>query len=94
MLKKMKIRAKLLLLAFIPILGAILVTALAASSIYGASGDMRKALYEEGLAGMELILNADRDLYQGMSHYQEIGRSGLPRERKQELLASFESEAA
>ncbi|MEA4897513.1 MAG: methyl-accepting chemotaxis protein [Christensenellaceae bacterium] len=93
MLKNMRIRAKLLLLALIPVLGAILVTALAVNSIRDVSSDMRKALYEEGLASMELILNADRDLYQSMSYYQEVGRSGISLERKQELFASFEAEA-
>ena len=91
-LKNLKIKTKLLLLSFIPILGAVLVTALAVNNIASVSDSMRQTLYEEGIVCVRTLTNADRDLYQGLSYYQEAGRQGVSAERKAELLASFETE--
>ncbi len=92
LLKNLKIKTKLLLLSFIPILGAILVTALAVNNIARVSDNMRQTLYEEGIVCVRTLTNADRDLYQGLSYYQEAGRPGVSAERKAELVASFETE--
>jgi methyl-accepting chemotaxis protein len=91
-LKNLKIKTKLLLLSFIPIIGALLVTALAVNNIARVSGSMRQTLYEEGIVCVRTLTNADRDLYQGLSYYQEAGRPGVSDERREELLASFETE--
>jgi methyl-accepting chemotaxis protein len=40
--------------------------------------------------GASLLTNADRDLYQALSSYQEIGRIGVSSEKKEELLKSFD----
>ena len=90
MFKNLKIRSKLMLMAFVPILGAILVTVLAVYNINGVTSDMRETLFNEGYKGVALLTNADRDLYQALSAYQELGRIGLTPERKTELLQSFD----
>jgi methyl-accepting chemotaxis protein len=81
---------KLAWLAFVPILGAILVTALAITNIYGVTGDMEQTLYHEAYQGSAQLTNADRDLFQALSAYQEIGRIGVSAEKKAELLKTFD----
>ncbi len=90
MLKNLKIKSKLLWLAFIPILGAILVTALAIVNIQGVTDSMEKILYTEGFNGVSLLTNADRDLYQALSSYQELGHYGVAPDTREALLASFD----
>jgi methyl-accepting chemotaxis protein len=88
--KNLKIRSKLMLMAFVPILGAILVTLLAISNIQGVTNDMRETLFNEGYKGVALLTNADRDLYQALSAYQELGHIGLTQEKKADLLKAFD----
>jgi methyl-accepting chemotaxis protein len=89
-LKNLKIKSKLLWLAFVPILGAILVTVLAVTNIQGVTNDTKQTLYSEGFIGVSLLTNADRDLYQALSAYQEIGRIGVSAEKKEQLLKDFD----
>ena len=77
MLKNLKIRFKLLGLVFVPILGAILVTALALLNIQSVTTSMEKTLHTEGFASVVHLTSAARDLYQGISSYQELGRLGI-----------------
>ena len=90
MLKNLKIRFKLLGLVFVPILGAILVTALALLNIQSVTTSMEKTLHTEGFASVVHLTSADRDLYQGISSYQELGRLGISSEQKQTLQAGFD----
>ncbi len=90
MLKNIKLRTKLLWLAFVPILGAVLVTALAVTSIQSVTANMEKTLYTEAYTAVAQLTNADRDLYQAISAYQELGRIGLSADRKTELLGAFD----
>ena len=90
MFKNLKIRSKLLLMAFVPFLGAILVTALAVFNIQDVTGEMRETLFNEGYQGVAMLTNADRDLYQALSGYQELGRIGLTQDQKTVLLQAFD----
>ncbi len=89
MLKNLKIRSKLLVLVLIPILGAVLVTALATNTIFSVTGDMKETLHTEAFYGVSLLTNADRDFYQALSAYQEIGHYGVPAADKERLLSDF-----
>ncbi len=90
MLRNVKIRTKLLLLAFVPILGAILVTMLAVTNIQSVSSSMEQTLYDQGFKSVALLTNADRDLYQGISAYQELGRLGVGADTKKTLQADYD----
>ena len=90
MFKNLKIKSKLLWQAFVPILGAILVTVLAITNIQGVTGSMQQTLYDQGYKGVSMLTNADRDLFQALSAYQEIGRIGVTAEKKEQLLKDFD----
>ena len=90
MFKNLKIRSKLMLMALVPIIGAILITALAILNIQDVTHNMRETLFNQGYKSIALITNADRDLYQAISGYQELGRIGLTQDQKAELLLAFD----
>ena len=90
MFRNLKIRSKLIWLACVPILGSILVTVLAVYNIQGVTSTMRQTLYGEAYKGSAQLTNADRDLFQALSSYQEIGRIGVSAEKKDALLKAFD----
>jgi hypothetical protein len=54
---------------------------------------MRETLFSQAYKGVALLTNADRDLYQALSSYQELGHIGLTQEKKAALLEAFGQEA-
>ena len=51
---------------------------------------MKKILHEESFESMALITNADRDMYQAISAFQELGSSDTLASYKEALTKSFE----
>ncbi|NLW11915.1 MAG: HAMP domain-containing protein [Clostridiaceae bacterium] len=73
MLRKLKIRQIILFLIVLPLIIVIVgVTTLSILQLDRVTGDMRRVLYDEGLAATSSVLNADRDMYQGLSAMQEM----------------------
>jgi len=72
MFKKLGIRQKILFLIAVPLIVIIGVTTLSIVQLNNVADNMRKVLYDEGLAATSSVLNADRDMYQGLSALQEM----------------------
>ncbi len=72
MFKKLGIRQKILFLIAVPLIVIIGVTTLSIIQLNNVANSMRKVLYDEGLAATSMVLNADRDMYQGLSALQEM----------------------
>jgi len=94
MMNNVSIRAKLLLMLFVPLV------LFAASAIYllqlnsANVNKLTSALYDTGYRSIALVLNADRDMYQAFAAYQELRSRFATDEDKQKAKADFQENVA
>jgi len=78
MLKSLSVRTKLGILVVIPVVAAMIITAIALYNVDKISGNLTRSLHEEGFESVSLVLNADRDFYQALDGMKQLmlDRSG------------------
>jgi len=89
MLKKLKIKSKLWIIVNILIIEIILVTIIAVANTKSISTQLEEILYDNCYKSSTLLINADRDMYQALSAYQEIIKTDADIQERNELIQAF-----
>lgn len=89
MLKKLTIKSKLLLMEVVPIIVLIILAIVFSANLNYFYSEMKTTIYDEGYTSVSLILNADRDLYQALSSYQELIKGNLSQSERNALVSDF-----
>ncbi|NLD49336.1 MAG: methyl-accepting chemotaxis protein [Clostridiaceae bacterium] len=72
MLEKLPLKLKLAVIIAIPLLALVIITMFSVSTINKVFGDMKNSIFEDHLKSTNLVLNADRDMYQALTAIQNI----------------------
>ena len=72
MFKDTKLRYKLLFILFIPLVSLVIVSITALDTVENVTTNLTGSLYAESFLLSNLILNADRDMYQALDHLNQL----------------------
>lgn len=89
-LNNFKLRGKIFLNLSIAFLGIIIISGLCIKNIYSVANLYELTLYKEGLKGQNLILNADRDMYQALVAKREALLAAPASENFKTYMKDFE----
>lgn len=90
MIKKTTIKNRLIFIVSLPLIVIFVISSMAVININSISDELRNTLYTEGYNSASLILNADRDMYQAVSAFQEWIKTGTSEAQKKETAAMFD----
>jgi methyl-accepting chemotaxis protein len=89
MFKNMSIRLKLLILVGIPLISTIVNAILATFYVNKIASDLKQKLFDEGFQSISLILNADRDMYQALTAFDQLSMGDVDANDRDSIIGDI-----